>query len=1164
MVRVNNKEFTIYRLDNLDTINLAIASAMNTLPEYLYFPDGPINLANPKDIRVIDLLDYIRKNGSQFEIDPVTFINKFREIYPNLALGDNEIKNLWITQTTFDIGNEFISEILENTEDEDIKNMWSNREGFKRELENKIGTVKQKATKVRDLYKIFEDIPSSECDTITEFRPEKISINLTLQIPDITIIELFNYIVLNREVPFATCKDYYKIMKDFIPSIDWESKGDEKIVLRVNDRDIVDYEKHKDYNAVTISKVDERIVVSVVLNTVKGFISRSQFIDRVCNVFPSLNPIKYDDPNEVEVIGTFFFLGERLNTYVFSDLILNDHLFSTLINIDESDKSTKKKSETGQPWIYIHFNHFSTGHITAAISQKNVERNDPEIKKENEAYGEEIMTSGDPYIRVRITKARDNKSIKAFQDIFCRLIVLYKQRYDEIVEEYQKFIPDFGTVVEYIEPVKKRHKDVAPEIFVSSFSRSCPGERMVQLVDDDYTGDDIVMKFPRDKPTSGKTYPSDGAKQYKLICPNPEYKYIGLQENKTNPDYLPYVPCCFKTDQDKPGSIYRHYFYNEDLDVQERKKQQDIIRTNKILSSDKHGKLSDKIDRFFTQIETELDYEYLRYGVLRTPSSFLNAVMVGLYDQIDINLLQLKEREIEKKLTDIRRELSLHASIAKQSCYDMDEATIRSNIMNENKYLDPRLYLQLLESYFDCTIYLFSPDQLLVPRHIQGYYQYKKGGKTIFIYEHLGSESDQAQYPQCELIIRWNKNFADQTEYSFENGSRVVKVVSSIFNMMTDTYTLNKHIEPVSFPIDSSKPIGQVIDDYGKTRCILLEGMFILTSPIPPMDLPIVSADIQPVDYKKAKTFLDSIGEVKSRTPNGRGLNGYIGNVYVTIPVNNVVDSNLLIENGMNYTDKKSSIISIYNKNKKTARYIVEYMFWIFSHYIHDKGIDYITDKVLAQFAKENIVEKPDFVYKPIQKTFSKSGSVMLNNKLVVTSIDMLKRMMYVLKLFSIQDIEGLRDYRNKNVIQHYYVDITDFDQYSNQIILQGENTIDKWIRQSREIEQIHSSVIQKAEPYFFLNENIDGRVFLAQNTQTLENAIEVALTWQRKQYVDTEEKLDTTDYQFTLYVYRNENDINVKYVSGKKKPRKEIRILGYKLESVPYFTVLLDLGATS
>ncbi|MBS0628459.1 MAG: hypothetical protein JSS09_09655 [Verrucomicrobia bacterium] len=340
--------------------------------------------------------------------------------------------------------------------------------------------------------------------------------------------------------------------------------------------------------------------------------------------------------------------------------------------------------------------------------------------------------------------------------------------------------------------------------------------------------------------------------------------------------------------------------------------------------------------------------------------------------------------------------------------------------------------------------------------------------------------------------------------------------------------------------------------------------MFILTSPIPPMDLPIVSADIQPVDYKKAKTFLDSIGEVKSRTPNGRGLNGYIGNVYVTIPVNNVVDSNLLIENGMNYTDKKSSIISIYNKNKKTARYIVEYMFWIFSHYIHDKGIDYITDKVLAQFAKENIVEKPDFVYKPIQKTFSKSGSVMLNNKLVVTSIDMLKRMMYVLKLFSIQDIEGLRDYRNKNVIQHYYVDITDFDQYSNQIILQGENTIDKWIRQSREIEQIHSSVIQKAEPYFFLNENIDGRVFLAQNTQTLENAIEVALTWQRKQYVDTEEKLDTTDYQFTLYVYRNENDINVKYVSGKKKPRKEIRILGYKLESVPYFTVLLDLGATS
>ena len=40
MVRVNGKKFRTYELDNLTTLHNRIAGYLNSLPEYLYFPNG--------------------------------------------------------------------------------------------------------------------------------------------------------------------------------------------------------------------------------------------------------------------------------------------------------------------------------------------------------------------------------------------------------------------------------------------------------------------------------------------------------------------------------------------------------------------------------------------------------------------------------------------------------------------------------------------------------------------------------------------------------------------------------------------------------------------------------------------------------------------------------------------------------------------------------------------------------------------------------------------------------------------------------------------------------------------------------------------------------------------------------------------------------------------
>jgi hypothetical protein len=89
---------------------------------------------------------------------------------------------------------------------------------------------------------------------------------------------------------------------------------------------------------------------------------------------------------------------------------MNNNIFSTLISIDESSKATKKKGDSTQPWLYIHFTHPSTGHVTAAITQKFVDRSDIMMREEDP----EIFPHNSPYIRVRV-KGRDRESVEFFQ-----------------------------------------------------------------------------------------------------------------------------------------------------------------------------------------------------------------------------------------------------------------------------------------------------------------------------------------------------------------------------------------------------------------------------------------------------------------------------------------------------------------------------------------------------------------------------------------------------------------------------------------------------------------------------------------------------------------------------------------------------------------------------
>lgn len=1170
IIVVNDKEIPIYKLDTEKTIILRIAKELNTLQKYLYGIPGDI--LSHKKFKVLDILSLIREEKST---DITDFIEENKDKFLNLDI-QKDIVKVWLAYNkNIEELSEYSTSILDQigqdlsakgyfTSSAEFLRFWKdNRKSLTKQIESEISEQKRESEKYTELYKRFENIEDGW--VYTDFKTEKVMLNMSLDLIDITLLELFNRIVLDRNIPFAVCKNYYKILKDYIPPDDWNIQETDYILLKMYEKVDAEFSKHKDMTDIKVKvDSDEKVRAEMKVITEKGYLPRKDFIDRVLNVFGN---VKYTDISETEVVGIFYFPQQRINTYVFSDLVMNDILFSSLVNIDESTKATKKKVKGTQPWLYIHFNHPSTGHISAAIAQKLVDRSHPDMRDEDS----EIFPHGEPYIRVRAT-ASGRKEIDNFQDILSKLLVIYSENYDRIVKIYEQFISDFS-VIEELEVPELKQSDLAPEIFVSNFSRNCSDARRPTIISDSelkkHKGE--VIRFPRDKRENG--YPSDGINQRNYVCLNPDYPYPGLIVNKlSNSNEYPVLPCCFKTSQsDKEGGIYRNYYFGEKVETKE-KKQQDLIITDKILSPEKYGVLPENLQKLFDLLDSDTDYKYIRVGVNRNKSSFLNSVMVSLNEQT--NILELEdEDERLTRLLQIREELGDKTMfpMAKQSLYDMTNKSLAVSISDEMTYMDPKLYTQLLEGYFNCNIFTFNKDGLSLPRFIQGYYKEWRNTNTVLIYEHWGSESDKAVYPQCEIIIRWNVKKKDDTQFFFPYDEKISKNVNKVFKILNECYSLNNKIKETIFPLpDSVKIKSQNVDNYGKTRSLNIlykkKELTIITSPIAPLPVEIVDNIIE-TEKDFALSFLNDMEiepiEQVLENPSKRRLikiNSILGNVHISIPV--IQDKELkdipVIFGIRDY--KKKSTLDTFNFYKKTVRYITEYLLWLFSTYLQKRNISEVSDSVLAHFAQKTFKIEENHEYKQVPKVFSLDNSIVNNGKLILKSEEMAKRLMYILKMYSIRDMKTLREYHNRKGIKNYYEDITDFDYHSNQVILQGDDAIDKWRQENRLSIELQSGIVIGTKlPYFFRNKLVKDEIFLAQNTNTLQSAISIGITWKNSNYnnIDVLNLENYKKYGFILYSYINENNITERKVQGENTG---IKILGYKLKGTSRYTVLLPL----
>ena len=1175
MVKINGDKFEVFDLDTKKSFLDRLALKIGTLPLYLYFPDGFPDLQESKDIEVEDLLTTIKNSSISSE--------SFGKLYEEIKTKVKQNKIQWHdVLTAFVVYNKELNEapssfvhlsitnMQQNIDDGGyfpglikIKEIWNNRVSIKNTYKIAIEHITKKTIRQLKIFKRFETI--SEGIPYTDFQLLAVTFQFAMDLPkDISLMELFNRIRLNATVPFATIHNFYKILKDFIPPEEWAESEEYRIKMYALEKIDSTNTNIKDFTETTIMKYEDTIYASINMSTEKGNLSKPKFLKRFLSVFEGFEDIKTKQMDETKVSGVFHFPKQTLQKKVFADIVMNNPLFSMMMAINESQKTSKNKSEE-----YIYFDHPSTGKVSAVVTEKVSHLNDRNFR----AYGAELFPLKERYIRVKI-RADNIKAAEKFQKLFSRLIVIYNEEYDSIVNFYKNFIPNFDKE-EKIEIPKQRKmmlKDVAPEIFVKGYPRKC--RNPPEILNNEEAEEAIeqgqqVMVFP--KPGSHIT-----SRNY--VCGYDDAKFPGLRMNPLeNRDIIQYLPCCYRGDHmDNKGSVYRHYYYDEPLS-QKNKTKQNIITTNKIVSSNSYGTIPDRITKMFGLITADESYEFIRQGMFRNKSSFLNCVLEAL--NIQTNILKYNtESKRARKISLIRHEMSSeeNASVCLQTMFDFTTDEIEEAIRNPEVYFNPRYFIPLIEMIYDCNIFLFNRNMfnetnMVLPNHLKAFLKNKRSAKSIFIYEHLGSESDHAEYPQCELIVARSISNEDNITRYFPPSSVISKGAEKFFEKLRMSYVNGEEVPLTVFP--NLKPYEQGVDSYGKCRMLRIKykdnDVTILTSPMPPLQVSNVTNWV--VTYIDPDEGMELFNELNvqniSQTSDGyyiKEISGMIGNVNISMPVQDgpLFDDIPVTKTGINFPEDEVSKLEIYNKSKKLARYISEYMFWLYSQFIRDKGDKVMSLESMNQFQKSKMQVIPNYDYDEVTKTFSLTSSLIKGGKLVVNSEEALKRLIYLLRIMCIRQPNRILTYCERSMIDEFYVDITDFDNYTAQVILEGEESVNKWITEQGIQYVLHTEVqLGTIYPYFLRIPLIKNVIFIAQNTDSIGKASTICRYWFQKGYNPGYDAVeDKKIIGFYLYAYQAPDEIKSYNIEGEPFDYKA-RIIGYKIGKLARYTVLLPMS---
>lgn len=1177
-VVVNGKPLNIYNSDTSQTFINRIAALLKTHPNFI----EDINIDELKDgddiiisSLINDIQDYKYSNDPE---ENVMFIKDLKETYNKndiltiLKLFLSIHKNFKGIDDSKDISDAFeLTEIVpleKSLKDEDInlnikKFLTEEKSNFMKEIKSRIIYSNEEANKLQELNKELSQIKS----VIKDFK----SLNIKKDNSDLKIVtnlketntslsSVFSNILCTPHIPFLTFNNIFKVHKNFDMKIpeDWAISSSNFMIMKINVDGNNDNNYNNDkYTSCNIYYSNGLLTLLININyTQYSNLSEENVRDiikkRIKESFINFQNLSFVDEKEVDISENVIIPDQTFDTYVLSDLIMNNNILCRFLAINESIQATKKKSG-----LYVHYflkNSKGACNITTA--------------EDHSVYPIKNV------VKLRIKKAKDQEVANEFINLIGKVLSIYNSNQEKIIKFYKKYISNFPKEkdTEIIKDLKPSLQKLVPDLFISGYPYKCQYPPVIIPEDqvENYP-EDRIMKYPiKGEGLPHYYYCNDDKKE--------GFEFIGLRANTLqNKNKYKYIPCCFQSDQTKRKGPYLEYFQGE---VVEKGPQQNIIITNKLVRTGEYGIIPKNIDKLLTTLNNS--YTYLRKGVLTTPLSFLDCILEAM-DKYTSKKKTNKELFLQEEFENLTKYKNIGITSQEHPGKSVDE--IRK-ILNKDTYMKPDRWIKLCEQYYDCKIIIFSRDKkekdasISLPYHNLIYlYEKFNNKKLVLIYEHYGKDFD-LEYPRCELIVRWNNDVSlDEGVYENFTGNFSENIYNFYTSLIDQYYypIFDKKLNTIKGfdlkELSSLKPTHQIIDNYGKARGVVINNIILLSDPFPPINTEVLFTEgihhyhiYKENNLEKTLEFINKNGiKIESQiiiNETIKEINIRISGILFTIKVNKRSDI-------LNIEQVKIDIIEKYpsiNKDiegvvflKRLAFIISEYFSYYYSYYLNEsnkslsvksikkfienkvkitnKEIDYILPT--TPLLSKDILEENNFV--------SSSGYFLVENK------ETLKRLIYTLRIKMLNNMNNLLNYHENNQVYNFYEDIRSLSTYSDNIIV---NKID-------DLQKINNKIYEKIQTendQFFIHNSLinNNKPILLKKTLNKEEAFTISSNWNKYGSISSYDDDEPIENK-VLYLYKSLLDIKVnKDIKDTTKPISYA--LKYRKDKEDNYMALINL----
>lgn len=495
-------------------------------------------------------------------------------------------------------------------------------------------------------------------------------------------------------------------------------------------------------------------------------------------------------------------------------------------------------------------------------------------------------------------------------------------------------------------------------------------------------------------------------------------------------------------------------------------------------------------------------FKYIRKGVAQSKSSFLDCILEASGDSKIKNLDEADRiKYVEKKRKALATKIEINSGY--QSNWGMSKDDISSLILNMNIYMDPARFCEILEDVYKVNIYLYKRDEETSPMGSILYKRVKfadmerssKYDNTVCIFEHMGSESDRAKYPMCEIIGQWQANEGENV-YLFPHTHSVARG-AEWFDRNGQKYYRSQAVQMPFGELPFAEIIkSQIVDTYGKTRGFIVsyedEPVVVAVNIMPNFNMntedmydgmdylsytcswDVVKAFLQKYDLDVYRIFSvdgeTSLGiETSFETVKMR--------IKTVAPVDDIIRT-FDTENDSRsnpFSDAQESILGLYVKNRRYATILKCLFLKEFSMFMKNYDILNVERDDIFKFVKERILIDQAYKYSDISIYLDKNKSFYKKNKLVVNSRELLIRLVYFLRIYAMRHPTLLREYHVRNICDGFYSDLMDYTITPGTIVFSNSRSLLMMNRGVPDILQIQEVIVPGVHTMIIKNPDIEG-----------------------------------------------------------------------------------------